>query len=312
MEYDVTPEVAERYGLDLEACRGAVFGHRHFHRERYALVGRDGHSPAELGGVHIRKWHNFGNMLIQLCNAFAFARTHGLAVVSGPEQPWFREGRIQGVRFVVGRRAQRDLLEGPFFYRLPLGLPEDNNLAKRHAVQLRKLFLVEPTAERRPRQLVIHVRSGDVFGANPHSDYAPPPLGYYLSAIEQADPLQVLVVAQDHHHPFFDDLAQACAQRGIGFDVQVSSLEDDLRALTSASMLCLSQGTMGVGAALLSHRLERVFLPSPYQAARLDPLPAQVYAATETNPFPGHWSASPEQIEALRADVAIRPLVAQS
>lgn len=312
MDYDVTPEVAGRYGLDLEACRGAVFGTRHFHRERYALVGRDGHAPAELGGVHVRKWHNFGNMLVQLCNAFAFAKEHGLAVVSGPDQPWFREGRIEGVRFVVGRRAQRDLLEGPFFYRLPIGLPEDHDLAHRHAAHLRKLFTVEPAGERRPRQLVIHVRSGDVFGANPHADYAPPPLGYYLSAIEQADPVRVLVVAQDHDHPFFGDLAEACRQRGIGFDVQVSSLEDDLRALTSASMLCLSQGTMGVGAALLSRRVKRVFLPSPSQAARLGRLRAQVYAATEPNPFRGNWSASPEQIQALRADAAVRPLVAQA
>ena len=312
MEYDVTPEVAVRYGLDLEACRGAVFGERHFHRELYQLVGRDGSAPVELGGVHVKRWHNFGNMLIQLCNAFAFAQEHGLEVVSGPEQPWFREGRVDGVRFVSGRRAQRDLLQGPFFYRHPLGLSSDVRLAHAHAAHLRKLFTVEPTADRRPRQLVIHVRSGDVFGANPHPDYGPPALGYYLSALEQADPRRVLVVAQDHDHPFFPDLAAACAAGGVGFEVQVSSLEDDLRSLTSASMLCLSQGTLGVAAALLSRRVRQVWLPSAQQAERLLPLDARVHVDLTPDPFVGTWSASAEQIAALRADTAIRSFVVQS
>jgi len=312
VEYDVTPEVAERYRLDLAACRGERFGVHHFQRELYGLIGRGDSAPAELGGVHVRKWHNFGNMLVQLSHAFTFASAHGLPVVSGAETSWFREGRVDGTRLVLGRRAQRDLLEGNFFYAHPIGLRPNPEATGQKITELRRLFTLEPLEQRRPRQLVIHARSGDVFGDNPHPDYAPPPLGYYLSAIEQADPRRVLVVAQDHHHPFLGDLQRGCARLGLGFDVQVSSLEEDLRALTSATMLCLSQGTMGVGAALLSRRVKRVFLPSSPQSRRLGSLPAEVYADPAINPFKGSWKASDDQIEALRADSAIRPLVQQS
>lgn len=308
MRYDVTREIADRYGLDLALCHGERFGHHHFHRERYHLLGRGEGVPTELSAVHVRKWHNFGNQLVQLCNAFEFAKAHELAVVSGPETPWFREGRVEGVRLVLGRAAQRDLLEGPFFYWHPLGLPHDPALAQRHAIRLRKLFTVEPSEERRPRQLVIHVRSGDVFGANPHPDYAPPPLGYYLSAIEQADPRRVLVVSQDLHHPFLGLLEQACRDRGVSFAVQASSLAEDLQALVSASMLCLSQGTMGIAVALLSKRVRRVFLPGVRLAPRLAGMGLELYADPQPNALRGSWTASSEQVASLIADSELRSL----
>jgi len=308
MRYDVTREIADRYGLDLAACHGERFGHHHFHRERYHLVGRGEDVPAELSAVHVRRWHNFGNQLVQLCNALAFARAHDLAVISGPETPWFREGRVEGVRLVLGRTSQRDLLEGPFFYRHPIGLPHDPALAQQHATRLRKLFTVEPAEERRPRQLVIHVRSGDVFGANPHPDYAPPPLGYYLSAIEQADPRRVLLVSQDLHHPFLGLLEEACRARSVEFAVQADSLAEDLRALISASMLCLSQGTMGVAVALLSRRIRKIFVPSLTMASRLAPLGGELYADPRPNALKGSWTASPEQVAALVADDRPHPL----
>ena len=31
--------------------------------------------------------------------------------------------------------------------------------------------------------LIIHIRSGDIFRKNPHSNYVPPPLSYYMNQI---------------------------------------------------------------------------------------------------------------------------------
>lgn len=301
MRFEVTPELADRYGLDREACRGVPFGAHPWQREPYAVRWPGPEEPREIRGVHVTGWHNFGNMVVQLVHALAFAERHGIEVVTGPENPWFRRGRAAGVRLALGRPPRRPALVGKFFYLQPLGLTALDR-GPQHIRPLRRLFALNGEPPRAAEDLVVHLRSGDVFGPSPHPVYWPPALDYYRAAVLQSGARSVRLVSQDRQHPLLEPLRQWCAGRGITCEVQVSDLAEDLRALTSARMLCLSQGTMGMTAAWLSRTVRTVFVPFADEARELVALGVEVYAAGSTNPPDREpWTASSGQIAGLLA-----------
>ena len=261
MQFEVGAELAKRYGLDADRCAGAQFGERPWHRARYVVRSPGPEEPAEIATVRIRSWHNLGNMVHQLLHALAFAERHDIPAVSGPVTPWFEAGTVAGVRLSFGTPFERPALAGHYFYPQPLGIQEPWRLG-RHLEGLRTLFAVDPDPTVTPDEMVVHLRSGDASGADPHPDYWPPSLGYYTSAVTHAGPRAVRLVCQDRIHPLLEPLRTWCEASGVRARVQVS---DDLRAdvatLTAATTLCISQGTLGLSSGWLSPVVRSVTSP---------------------------------------------------
>ena len=151
-------------------------------------------------------------------------------------------------------------------------------------------------------EMVVHLRSGDVFGDDPHPGYWPPALGYYTSAIADAAPAAVRLVCQDRVHPLLEPLERWGRGHGVPVTVQVSDdLRADLATLTSATTLCISQGTLGLASAWLSASAERVYLPRGAHTDELRALGTTVVEAAVPTP-PGPWQASPAQVASLARD----------
>lgn len=307
MQFDVGPGLAERYGLDPELCAGAQFGERPWQRAQYVVRSPGPETPQTLATLRIRSWHNFGNLVYQLLHAVAFAEERGVPAISGPPLPWFRSGTVAGVALRFGQPFKRPALLGHYFYPQPLGLREPFRRA--HLVRgLRDLFDVSATDRPAPStpgepgesdEMVVHLRSGDVFGADPHPDYWPPSLAYYTAALADAAPRAVRLVCQDRVHPLLGPLVEWGRRHGVPVRVQVSDdLRADLATLTSATTLCISQGTLGLAAAWLSRSVQRVYLPRGAHTEELRALGTTVVEAALPAP-PGPWQASPEQVASL-------------
>ena len=301
MQFDVGPALAERYGLDPELCAGAQFGERPWQRAQYVLRAPGPETPETLATLRIRSWHNFGNMVYQLLHALAFAEERGVPAISGPPLPWFRGGTVAGVALRLGQPFKRPALVGHYFYPQPLGLREP--FRRPHLIRgLRDLFDVteaDRPGPATPGEMVVHLRSGDVFGADPHPDYWPPSLAYYTAALADAAPSAVRLVCQDRVHPLLGPLEEWGRRHGVPVRVQVSDdLRADLATLTEASTLCISQGTLGLAAAWLSPNVQRVYLPRGAHTEELRALGTAVVEAVL--PAPTHaWRASPEQVTTL-------------
>ena len=209
MQFEVGAQLAKRYGLDPDGCAGAQFGERPWHRARYVVRSPGPDEPVEIATVRIRGWHNLGNMVYQLLHALAFAERRDIAAVSGPGTPWFGPGTVAGVRLSFGTPFERPALAGHYFYPQPLGIEEPWR-QEHHLLGLRALFSVEPDRTVTTDEMVVHLRSGDVFGTDPHPDYRPPALGYYTSAIAHAGPGAVRLVCQDRVHPLLRPLQAWC------------------------------------------------------------------------------------------------------
>ena len=292
MLHEIGPDVAAGYGLDVAMLNGAPLGSLPWQREVYRVRARRDAELAPFRSLRIKRWLNFGNMVGQLARAVTFARRHDVPLVTGPESVWFESGRVAGVRLRLDDSVRGPALEGRFFYGPVLGL--ESTIPVEVIRGLRSRFAPGPAGP--VRELAIHIRSGDIFGDDPHPDYWPQPLSYFQAVVDSVRPSRLAIVSQDDRHPALDPFVAWCGERGIGVDVCNGSLRDDLEVLLSARSLCLSVGTMGLATAWLSERVERVFLPRAEQIGELQALGVEVWSADLPDASAlGPWTGAPEQ-----------------
>jgi hypothetical protein len=296
LRWPMDPLSAHRYGLAWPQSAGWPVGKERWQREfywNYAVKRR--HSDA----VRIRKWYNFGNMVRQLVNCVDYSVRNDIHLISAPLTSLFRSGRLGTIDLRLESITDSNMaFSGTFFYPQTLGLTWDAGTRAWILQELRALYEVPRGVVE--EDLVIHLRSGDVFGDRPHAGYAPPPLAYFVSAVQRSGARSVRVVAQDLLHPYLRPLDSVLARLGIDLKVQSASVNTDLSVMSSAPRLCLSQGTMGLAAAWLSSAAEQVFVFEGTEVDELRDLGVDVHVASRLGPnYDDSWTASARQIQAL-------------
>jgi hypothetical protein len=288
------PFSARRYSLCWPQSTGWPIGNQKWQRELY--INYPGRSAK---AVRIRKWYNFGNMVRQLVNCIDYASVNGFERVSAPFTEWFGDGQVGDVELFLEAEVGGDVaFSGTFFYPQTLGITWKPSTRANILNQLRSVFVMPEAAV--TDDLVIHLRSGDVFDQIPHAGYAPPPLQFFVAAVEKSRSRSVRIVSQDRRHPYLDSLVSSLAGRGVDVSIQSSSMVDDLSVLLSAPKLCLSQGTMGLAAAWLSQRAREVFVYGGTEIAELLELGVDVHVAGRFGQdYSGTWVASGEQVRDL-------------
>ena len=76
-----------------------------------------------------------------------------------------------------------------FYYTSRLPFSNDifnQNIEERNKI-LQEAFLIHNIHKLPENDLVIHIRSGDVFSSRPHPNYVPPPLSYYTKQINKCN-----------------------------------------------------------------------------------------------------------------------------
>ena len=110
------------------------------------------------------------------------------------------------------------------------------------------------------KNLVIHLRSGDIFSPKSvHKEYGQPPLSYYICAIEHFAPLTVTLVYEDTQNPVILALKRYLHRSNIPYNIQCSDLRSDLNVLTNALALVMSRGTFAYGALCFNDSLSALY-----------------------------------------------------
>lgn len=104
-------------------------------------------------------------------------------------------------------------------------------------------------------QLVIHVRSGDIFEGVVHPNMMQPPLQYYRHILTHENFTNVILVAQNLSNPVISPLLKEFPY----IRLQCSSVEEDTRTVLSATHLVIGVGTFGHMLSLLSPSLESLY-----------------------------------------------------
>ena len=128
-----------------------------------------------------------------------------------------------------------------FFYRQKLPYPPDTftrNSEERNKI-LQESFLITDIDKLPENDLVIHIRSGDIFGNNPHGGYVPPPLSYYVKQIEKGNYQKIHIICEDRVNPCVNKLLELYTNSVH----HTNTLEKDIRLLLGTTNLVFSVGT---------------------------------------------------------------------
>lgn len=265
----------------------------------------------QIVGINIEPYGRMGNNLLQIANAVLLARALDLRFVRLPPMELVALPEPVTVGDLTLLPANHTLsglggfVSSGFFVGARLERMGVTMERRRIALQkyIQPHLTVPIAAPETEGCLSIHLRSGDVFGPNPHASYAQPPLAFYLNVIDDARKRlaidRVRLVYEDRQNPCVDALETSVREAGLSLEAQSGTFLGDVSTLLSARHLVFGYGTFGLGICLLSNAAESVYcfggcghpysqLPSIKYLRVLDDLSGDY-------PRIGNWKASNEQ-----------------
>ncbi|MBY6242096.1 discoidin domain-containing protein [Methylosinus sp. Sm6] len=278
---------------------------------RIVEVGEGG--DARIIGLKIRQVGRMGNNFVQITNALFSAKLMGLDYVWAPKlgiaEP--SESVSDGATTLIPAASEPPpglYLEGDFYH--PSAF--NKNAPRPDAYALAQSFIapfigMPPTQRDREREmeLTVHIRSGDVFSADPHPSYAQPPLSYYTSIVDDLQRRgvidRVFIVAEDRKNPCIDALEAYLQTKEIPVRLRTGgSLFEDAAYLRSARHLVFGKGSFGLGICFLAGPVETVHIFGKATFEGLPNVRELIVAAPQPGAYIiGAWKRTPEQLRLM-------------
>ncbi len=203
-----------------------------------------------------------GNNLFQLANVLQLAKETQSEVFVAPHEninqtSWGFRAHVDSKHFC------QLAITSEFFHSsfCPLFLGKDvfPYKAMRRILQSHILPVFHPPAHRVGNIVVIHVRGGDIFIADPPRVYTQPPMAFYNSILDLPEHRRskILLCTEDFKNPVVEALQ---IQYGKRLTVNMD-LDKSISALTGAKHLVLSHSSFSEALALLAPDLESVHFP---------------------------------------------------
>jgi hypothetical protein len=209
--------------------------------------------------LKIEQAGRLGNFLIQIKNSLHIAFYYNYNVILPVHSLLNTTYIIINKEVTLGNKIITD--KSNFFYkRLIQNIDKcvfDIN-ADKIIMIMKDIFKIKNISPLENNELVIHIRSGDIFKLKPHSGYIMPPLSYYTNIIEQKKYKNIYLLAEDCINPCINQLLQLYPT--IIFKLQ--SLEEDIKIILAARNIVMSFGTFIPSLLMLSNNKKNVYSPS--------------------------------------------------
>ena len=110
-------------------------------------------------------------------------------------------------------------------------------------------------------ELVIHIRSGDIFKARAvHKNYGQPPLSFYILTISTINPSSITIIFEDYANPVINLLTSYIRSIGCNLKLNKSnSLREDVSCILNAKSVIFGNGTFVPGILLGSNSIESIY-----------------------------------------------------
>lgn len=311
-----------RYGLAYDMM---VQGH--FIRPgrlHYAIENAPARYDGRIDAFHVTcVVGRFGNHLKTIMHAACLARATGVARVYLPRLDQFEIDaplEADGVTLLPEHMLPQErpgvVLTGSFYYsqgfdRLFGHQVEDcfGWAMRNFARPLFKRSAVAPPFMPGDTDLVIHIRSGDIFRKQrPHPDYVQPPLSFYQIiirfAVHELGIQRAILIFEDERNPCIGALNDWLRTVNLAFVVQSASVREDIATLLHARHCVFGSGTFGPAIVRLSERMWTVFFPwtmpgADTAAAHAGIRSIAIRDAAGRYMAKGTWSGSPEQLRLM-------------
>jgi hypothetical protein len=244
----------------------------------YSLESGPDRASRTLVGLSLFENGAFGNCLVQYIIAISVAKALNLKYVKVPKvdrsRVIFLTERLtrDGITFIPPDEALPPdgyFLSGLYFdptqfQRLAgLGTPPDSRAIIQEIIRplfngLPATFLPKPDD-----QLLIHIRSGDIFSTWVDPHYPQPPFAFYRMVIDrllgEGRIRSIKLVFENRLNPVIAEVEAYAKGLGLPVETQSESLVADVAALVNGRYLVFGLGTFGPAICHLSERVEQVF-----------------------------------------------------
>jgi hypothetical protein len=275
--------------------------------------------------IKILSWSGrLGNNIIQLKNAILIGLYYNFEEILFPDHKFFNNTRIDlsiyketskktDEQFDIFCSGDSNVFTHPgsnnFFYHekiegINLSCFKENISIMKQL--LRDLFVIKYSSYSplENDELVIHIRSGDIFReGNVHGSYVMPPLNYYKNIIENDKNTYktIYLIAEDKKNPVILELCRLYSN--IQFEIK--TLEQDIEFILRARNIILSYGTFVPCLLLLTNYTRNIYKPS-YGMIYTDFLDEYIFETNITTinldnyrKIMGKWCNTPEQRELM-------------
>lgn len=222
--------------------------------------------------------------------------------------------RVSGVRLLRENadlvRYQKVHLHEDFFKLQDDHLRSSTKL-RESSMFARKFFqackLESNFSEIKSADLCIHIRSGDIFGKNPHPDYWQPPLGFYQAIINFSKAKSIELIFEDSLNPVIPELIAFIKLRGLKLRTSNGrSITEATAAILNAKSVVFGTGTFVPQILSMSTAIECTYSMRGWGGADIETCNdngvkrffVDSEFATISRKY-GPWVASREQIAAL-------------
>ncbi len=208
-----------------------------------------------VDAVLVSAFGRFGNSVIQLGNAIKIAEFLGAKSIRYFRWDTIANSEIElpqfGLLAPIGPKNRRTISSPATLWRTEAWLSEgplfvssaDN--APPWAKKLGEVLglIREESDLKGEANLVVHLRSGDVFAKNPHPAYGQPPWAFYESVLRHHEWETITVVAEDDRSPCLSRINDWAASRDICFELVIAPLAETVKVLSGSSVIAASNGT---------------------------------------------------------------------
>lgn len=219
-----------------------------------------------------KKWcGRLGNNIIQLSNIIDIAIKNEHNITFNVKEHKFFD--ISVIKNYFDKYNNKDIYSSHFFKEKRRGkrrrrkLPRNTfteNAEERNNI-LQKAFLLKGNHTLNENDLVIHIRSGDIFRKRrPHRKYMPPPLSYYIKEINKYNYEKIYIVCEDRVNPVVNKLLELY-ENAIH---NINSLEEDIKIILGAKNIIYSIGTFIPSLMLLSNNIK--FIHKPFNSYKYE------------------------------------------
>ena len=212
-----------------------------------------------MKNIDIRVCGKIGNFIIMLSNAIKIALFYNYNVII-PNHPYINTTYIV-INNDINLNNEKIIDPYDFFYKTKIK-NIDTILFKKNTLKtleiLKSCFALKNEIQLGDNDLLIHIRSSDIFGDNPHPSYLTPPLSYYVNIIDKNNFNEIYLIAEDRINPCINRLLQLYPK--IKFKIQ--SLEEDVKLILGAKNVVMGFGTFIPSLLLVSDNIKNLYKPS--------------------------------------------------
>ena len=218
--------------------------------------------------VNIIGWYGrLGNNITQIVNAVVFAYHNDIEIINFPNNRYFRYNYIDLKKYGLDiKTVNKNKFNDVFFsrnkicekYNLSNSIFE--NIKINICEILRNLLKLsnEKQLDITDDDLIIHIRSGDVYSSKPHPGWIQPPLSFYENIIKERTWRKIILICEDDKSPVIKPLIHKYSN--IQFRIQ--SLQIDIDYIIQSKNICFGMGSFVPALLLLNNNLNTIYYPS--------------------------------------------------